>query len=53
MKYVIFVKVLKSDRITYTSQNKSKKFLSLLVYICVNNITLSPIFIYKDNSGLL
>ena len=47
------VKILKSNKITHASQDENKKFFFLLVCIYVNNITLSPALIYKDDSGSL
>ena len=53
MKYMIFIETLKLDRIIHTSQNKNREFFSLFVYICVNGMVFSSVFIYKDDSRLL
>ena len=50
---MVFMKVLKSGRITYISQDRSREFFSLLACICVNNTALPSTLIYKGDSELL
>ena len=53
MKCMVSVKTLKSGRIIHASQDGSREFFSLLVYIYTNNTALLFILIYKDNSKSL
>ena len=53
MKYVVFMEVLKSGRITHISQNRNREFLSLLACICTDNTALPSVLIYKNDFGLL
>ena len=53
MKRVVSIKALESGRITHTSQNGSREFLSLLACIYINNTALPSTLIYKGNSRSL
>ena len=44
------LKALRSGRIQYTSEDSSREFISLLIYISANNMVLSLVPIYKGNS---
>ena len=50
---MVSIKVLKSDRITYTSQDENREFFFLFICIYTDNIALLPALIYKDNSRSL
>ena len=50
---IITFEALLSSRITYISQDGSREFISLLVYIYANGTALPPAFIYQGESSIL
>ena len=42
-----------SNRITHVSQDGSRKFISLFIYIYANELALPLAFIYKEDSETL
>ena len=47
---IISLETFKSEQIQYIFKNGNREFISLLVYISVNNIALPLVLIYKGNS---
>ena len=50
---IMTLKALLSSRITHTSQDGNREFISLLTYICANGTALPPALIYQGESGTL
>ena len=50
---IMTLEALLSGRITHASQDGSREFISLLVYICADRSALPPALIYKGDSGTL
>ena len=52
-KRIMTLKALLNERITHTSQNGNREFISLLACVCANGTRLPPTLIYKGMSGAL
>ena len=52
-QHIISFKALHSGRITHTSQDGNREFLSLLVSIYADKSALPPALIYKGDSNTL
>ena len=49
-KRIILLESLKEKRITSTSQDGNREFITLIVSICADGSHLPPVLIYKDES---
>ena len=53
MKYIVFINHLQNKKLLDSMQNGSKKFIFLLICICINGIILPPVLIYENISNNL
>ena len=53
IKRIIILEIFFSNRITYISQNRSREFISFLVYISVISVIFLSTLIYQGDSGSL
>ena len=51
MKHVVLINHLQNKNLLNSTQNGSKKFIFLLICICIDGIMLSPILIYENLSN--